>query len=389
MTFKRVFLLILDSLGVGETTDALNYNSVGANTLKHINDNENLFVPNLEKIGFMNTINLEENNEVDAYYTIAHPINEGIDSLSGHYEIMGVKNEIPFETFSNAFDTNLLEKIASITGRRIIGNVCCTNDKIIKDLGDNEKAYASLIIYTSGDSNMQIAAHEDAIPMSTLYDYADKIKEFLDKNQLNVSRVIARPFTGTNSTNYRFIKNAKKEFVTVPPNKTLLNELQEKKLEVIGIGKVNDIYPENAINKKIKANSNSEVINKLTDIISKNFKGLVIANLSDFDELYGHNRDIDGYAKAIEELDVNIPIILNKLNIDDLLIITADHGCDPTFNGFGHTRENLPIIMYCRNFKSPKRLEERNTLGDIGATIVDNFNINPPEIGKSMLNELK
>ena len=190
MTFKRVFLLILDSLGVGETTDAINYNSVGANTLKHVNENKTLFVPNLEKIGFMNTINLEENNEVDAYYTIAHPINKGIDSLSGHYEIMGVKNEIPFETFSNAFDTNLLEKIASITGRRIIGNVCCTNDKIIKDLGDNEKAFASLIIYTSGDSNMQIAAHEDAIPMSTLYDYADKIKEFLDRNKLNVSRVI-------------------------------------------------------------------------------------------------------------------------------------------------------------------------------------------------------
>lgn len=388
MTFKRVFLLILDSLGVGETTDALNYSSVGANTLKHINEKEGLFVPNLEKIGFMNTINLEDNKDVEAYYTIAHPINEGIDSLSGHYEIMGVKNETPFDTFSNAFETDLLQKIAEITGRRIIGNVCCTNDRIIKDLGDSEKDFASLIIYTSGDSNMQIAAHEDAIPIQTLYEYAERIKEFLDHIKMNVSRVIARPFTGTNNTNYRFIKNAKKEFVTIPPNKTLLNDLIDNKLEVIGIGKVNDIFPKDQINKKIKALSNNEGVNKLLDIMDKDFKGLCLVNLSDFDELYGHNRDVEGYAKAIEEFDVNIPIILNKLNLDDLLIITADHGCDPTFEGYAHTRENVPVIAYSRNFKEPSRLEERNTLADIAATIRENYELEERELGTSFLDKL-
>ena len=388
MQFKRIFLIILDSVGVGETKDAYKYNSIGANTLGHINDTKKLFIPNLKKIGFLNTINMTD-NETDAYYTIAHPSNVGCDSLSGHYEIIGDRIEVPYNTFPNAFDIEFFKKISQVTDRRIIGNICCTNDSIIKNLGDSERNYGSLIVYTSGDSNIQVAAHEDTIPIETLYKYCERIRALTIKENLRISRIIARPFTGTNSSNYKFINSSKKEYLILPKEKNILHNLIDNKLNVIGIGKVNDIYPENAINKKIKANSNSEVINKLTDIISKNFKGLVIANLSDFDELYGHNRDIDGYAKAIEELDVNIPIILNKLNIDDLLIITADHGCDPTFNGFGHTRENLPIIMYCRNFKSPKRLEERNTLGDIGATIVDNFNINPPEIGKSMLNELK
>ncbi len=388
MQFKRIFLIILDSLGVGETKDAYKYNSIGANTLGHINDMKKLFIPNLKKIGFLNTINMTD-DETDAYYTIAHPSNAGCDSLSGHYEILGVRNEVAYDTFPNAFDIEFLKKISQVTDRRIIGNICCTNDSIIKNLGDSERNYGSLIVYTSGDSNIQIAAHEDAIPIDTLYQYCERIRALTIKENLRISRIIARPFSGTNSSNYRFIQSSKKEYLILPKEKNILHNLIDNKLNVIGIGKVNDIYPENAINKKIKANTNNEVINKLTDIISKNFKGLVIANLSDFDELYGHNRDIDGYAKAIEELDVNIPIILNKLNIDDLLIITSDHGCDPTFNGFGHTRENLPIIMYCRNFKSPKRLEERNTLGDIGATIVDNFNINQPEIGKSFLNELK
>ena len=388
MQFKRIFLLILDSLGVGESKDAYKYNSIGANTLGHINDMNKLFIPNLKKIGFLNTINMTD-DETEAYYTIAHPSNAGCDSLSGHYEILGVRNEIPYDTFPNAFDIEFLKKIAQVTDRRVIGNICCTNDSIIKNLGDSERNYGSLIVYTSGDSNIQIAAHEDTIPIDTLYQYCERIRALTIKENLRISRIIARPFTGTNSTNYRFISSSKKEYLILPKEKNILHNLIENKLTVIGIGKVNDIYPENAINKKIKANTNNEVINKLTDIISKSFKGLVIANLSDFDELYGHSRDIEGYAKAIEELDVNIPIILNKLNIDDLLIITSDHGCDPTFNGFGHTRENLPIILYSRSFKSPKRLEEKNTLGDIGATIAENYNINTPEIGKSILNELK
>ena len=389
MNFKRIFLIVLDSLGVGEAKDAFQYNSVGASTLGHINEKYPLFVPNLKKLGFMNLLNMTDDEDIEAYYTICHPTNKGVDSLSGHYEIVGVKNDEEFQIFPNAFDIELLKEISKITGRRIIGNVCCNNDTIIKQLGDAERNYESLIIYTSGDSNLQVAAHEEAIPINQLYKYCERIRALTaNKEDLNISRIIAKPFTGTNENNYHFINSSKKEYAIKPNNKTILDILDENKLSVIGIGKVNDIF-EQGINKHIKAITNSETVNKLLDIMDKDFNGLCLANLSDFDEVYGHNRDIEGYAKAIEELDVDIPIIINKLNLDDLLIITADHGCDPTFEGSGHTREKVPLILYSRNFKEPKRLEERATIADIAATITENFKLDESEIGTSFLEELK
>ena len=389
MNFKRIFLIVLDSLGVGEAKDAFQYNSVGAATLRHINDKYPLFVPNLKKLGFMNLLNMTDDEDIEAYYTVCHPTNKGVDSLSGHYEIVGVKNEEEFQIFPNAFDIELLKEISKITGRRIIGNVCCNNDNIIKQLGDAERNYESLIIYTSGDSNLQVAAHEDAISIDQLYKYCERIRALTaNKEGLNISRIIARPFAGTNENNYHFINSSKKEYAIKPNNKTILDILDENKLNVIGIGKINDIF-EQGINKHIKAITNSETVNKLLDIMDKDFTGLCLANLADFDEVYGHNRDIEGYAKAIEEFDVDIPIIINKLNLDDLLIITADHGCDPTFEGSGHTREKVPLILYSRNFKEPKRLEERNTIADIAATITDNFKLDESEIGTSFLEELK
>jgi len=388
MRFKRIFLIILDSVGVGETKDAYKYNSVGANTLGHINNNYKPFIPNLKKIGFLNTINMSDNDNSEAYYTICSPINEGIDSLNGHYEIVGIKNNIVFETFPNAFDIELLKKISNITGRRIIGNICCTNDSIIKKLGDAQRNFGSLIIYTSGDSNLQVAAHEDAIPIKTLYQYCERIRAITIKENIKISRIIARPFSGTNEKNYHFINSAKKEYTIKPPTKSILNILEDEKLSVIGIGKVNDILANNGITKNIKSSSNNEGINKLIEIMTKNFTGLCMLNLNDFDEIYGHNRDGEGYSKAIEELDVEIPIILNKLDIDDLLIITADHGCDPTFQGNGHTRENVPLILYSRSFKKPRKLDPRHSMADIAATIADNFKIEKPEIGESLLNKL-
>ena len=387
MKYKRIFLLILDSLGVGESKDAYKYESIGASTLGHINENCPLFIPNLQRIGFLNTLNMTDDDKVEAYYTIAHPTNIGVDSLSGHYEMVGANLDEPYQRFPTGFDEELLQNISNITGRRIIGNICCTNDDIINDLGDTERNYGSLIVYTSGDSNLQVAAHEDAIPIKTLYDYCERIKELTIKDNIRISRIIARPFTGENK--YTFITSARKEFVNNPKKETILNLLEKEKLNIIGIGKVNDIFKNNGITKSIKAINNSEAINKLVDIMNKDFTGLCITNLSDFDEIYGHNRDIEGYAKAIEELDVNIPIILNKLNIDDMLIITADHGCDPTFAGNGHTRENVPVIIYSRNFKEPKRLKELSTLADIGNTIADNFKITELKNGTSFLNELK
>lgn len=387
MKFKRVFLMVLDSVGVGEASDASKYGDIGSNTLGHIKEQCDLFVPNLKKIGFLDTINMNENDNVDAYYTIAKPNNAGKDTLNGHYEMMGITNNIEFRTFNNGFPIDLLDGIEQITGRRVIGNKCCNNDSIIQELGDRQLNYGSLIVYTSADSDLQVAAHEDVIPVSSLYEYCEKIRAITLREDWRVGRVIARPFLGS-AGHYRFSNSGRKDYAVKPPKTTILDELSENNYNVIAIGKINDIFDGTGINKSIKASNNMEAINKLTDIMDKSFTGLCMVNLADFDSLYGHTRDVDGYAKALEELDVEMPMILNKLELDDLLIITADHGNDPTFDGCDHTRENVPVILYSRAFTEPKRLPELNTLADIGATIADNFDIKEPEIGQSILENL-
>ena len=380
--------MVLDSLGVGETSDASDFHDVGANTLGHVNEKCDLFIPNLKKIGFLDTINMSENENVDAYYTIAKPINAGKDSLNGHYEIIGLKNDFPFATFNNGFTYEILSAIEDLTGRSVIGNVCCNDDSIIQELGERQFNYGSLIVYTSADSDLQVAAHEDCIPIATLHEYCEKIRSYTLTNELKIARVIARPFTGVPGK-YKLIASGRKDFAVKPPRRTILDNLVENGYNVIGIGKINDIFDSQGINKTIKACNNAEAINKLTDIIDKNFTGLCLINLCDFDSLYGHKRDVEGYGRAIEELDVDIPIIINKLDLDDLLIITADHGNDPTFDGNNHTRENVPVILYSRNFKNPRRLAPFDTFANIGALIADNFDLEMPEIGKSILEELE
>ena len=387
MKFKRIFLMVLDSLGVGEASDAINFKDNGSNTLGHVIESEELFLPNLKKIGILDTINMSDNTDVDAYYTIAKPINSGKDSLNGHYELVGIKNDYPFRTFNDGFTYEILSGIEEITGRSIIGNYCCQDDSIIQELGDRQINYGSLIVYTSADSDLQVAAHEDCIPIATLHSYCEKIRDLTVKQDCHIARIIARPFNGTQG-NYKFINSARKDFAVKPPKKTILESLLDFNYSVIGIGKINDIFDNVGINKTIKASDNNEAINKLRDILDKKFTGLCMINLSDFDS-FGHRRDVLGYASCVEELDVNIPIILNKLDLDDLLIITADHGNDPTFMGNDHTRENVPVIIYSRNFKEPKRLEPFNTLADVGATIADNFDLEPTEIGESFLDKLK
>ena len=388
MKFKRIFLLILDSLGVGETADAVNYDSVGANTLGHVLDKCDLFIPNLKKIGFYDILNMSDNHDVDAYYTMAKPINAGKDTVNGHYEMLGIKNDVPFSTFNDGFSYDILAKIEQITGRTIIGNKCCNDDSIIQELGERQYNYGSLIVYTSADSDLQIAAHEDSLPIATLHEYCEKIRQITLDENYRIARIIARPFNGTPGK-YKMINSGRRDYAIKPPKKSVLDSLNEANYNVIGIGKINDIFDGQGINKMIKATNNNEAINKLTDILDKNFTGLCITNLSDFDNLYGRLRDVEGYGRAIEELDVDIPIILNKLELEDLLIITADHGNDPTFNGFDHTRENLPVILYSRNFKNPRRLEQFDTLANIGALIADNFDVEMPEIGDSILEELE
>ena len=388
MKFKRIFLMVLDSLGVGETSDAVEFEDTGANTLGHIVESCDLFIPNLKKIGFLDTLKMSENKDVEAYYTIAKPINAGKDTLNGHYEMVGIKNDIPFKTFNQGFTYDILSSIEEVTGRNVIGNKCCTNDSIIQELGERQYNYGSLIVYTSADSDLQVAAHDDCIPMATLHEYCERIRALTLKEDWRIARVIARPFNGTPGK-YRFLNTGRKDYAIKPPKKSILDSLIENNYSVIGIGKINDIFDGQGINKMIKANNNNEAINKLTDIIDKNFTGLCMVNLCDFDSLYGHQRDVEGYAHAIEELDVDMPIILNKLDLDDLLIITADHGNDPTFKGNDHTRENVPVIIYSRNFKNPKRLKPFETFANIGATIADNFDLEMPEIGESILEELE
>lgn len=386
MKFKRIFLMILDSLGVGEAGDAINFKDNGANTLGHVIENADLFLPNLKKIGLLDTINMSHNDEVDAYYTIAKPINPGKDSLNGHYEIVGLKHDFPFRTFNEGFTYDVLSGIEEVTGRSVIGNACCQDDTIIHELGDRQRNYGSLIVYTSADSDLQVAAHEDCIPITTLYSYCEKIRDLTIKQNCHIARIIARPFNGTNGK-YNFINSARKDYAVKPPKKTIMESLLDYNYSVIGIGKINDIFDNVGINKTIKATDNNEAINKLRDILDKKFTGLCLINLSDFDS-FGHKRDVEGYASCVEELDVNMPIILNKLDLDDLLIITADHGNDPTFIGNDHTRENVPVIIYSRNFKNPTRLDPFNTLADVGATIADNFDIGSTEIGESFLDKL-
>ena len=387
MKFKRIFLIVLDSLGVGEALDADSYNSKGANTLGHIVEKKDLFVPNLQKLGFLNTLTMN-NQESEAYYTIARPKNKGVDSLSGHYELMSIENTSSYKNFNETgFPRELLENIVLETKRGIIGNLIGNHESILEKLGSRHMETGSLIVYTTGDSNLEIAAHEDIVPVNELYNYAEIIRHITYKDEWKVGRVVARPFTGEDK-HFKFTNNTR-IFTLTPPNKSVLDELKDNNYQVISIGKINDIYNGKGITKIIKSTDNNEGINKLTDIMDKNFEGLCYLNLADFDTIYGHKRDIDGYTKAIEAFDVEIPILLNKLEIDDLLIITADHGCDPTFPGVSHTRENVPVIIYSRLFKTPGQLNILDSLADIGATIADNFELPKPWMGKSILENLK
>ena len=387
MKFKRIFLIVLDSLGVGEAIDADAYEDKGANTLGSLVNSTDLFIPNLERIGLKNTLNMN-NLESEAYYTIARPKNKGKDTLSGHYELMGVENIISYKTFNNQpFPREMLEKIATTIQKPIIGNIVSPSQEIISKLAPRHMETGALIIYTTADSNLEVAAHEDIIPVQTLYSYCEIIREITKKEEWKVGRVIARPFKTENGE--FVLTNDTRSYTLLPSNKSVLDVLKAANLQVISIGKINDVFNGCGITKVIKSFSNNEGINKLSEIMDKNFEGLCFLNLSDFDTLYGHSRDILGYKNALEEFDVVVPMILNKLNLDDLLIITADHGCDPNFKGFNHTRENVPVLVYSRSFIEPKQIDILDSLADIGATILDNFELEKPWFGKSFKDKLK
>lgn len=386
MKFKRIFLIVLDSLGVGEAIDAEEYNDKGCNTLGHVMDNTSLFIPNLKKLGIIETLTMS-NKESDAYYTIARPQNKGKDCVVLHHEMMGINSPKSFEYFNyGPFPRDLLEKIASTLKKPIIGNIITDAKSAISRLYKRQIETKSLIIYTTGDSNLEVAADENIIPINELYECCEKIREITSTPEWQVSCVIARPFRIEND---EVILTDDVRTFTLNPSKSVLESLKNANLQVISIGKITDLFNNYGITKIIKSASNTEGINKLIDIMEKNFEGLCFVNLSDLETCYGNARDVLGYQKCLEEFDVQLPIILNKLNIDDLLIITSDHGCDPTMENYNHTRENVPVLVYSRCFNGNGQLDILNTLGDIGATIADNFNVEKPWLGESFLDKLK
>ena len=388
MKYKRVFLIVLDSLGVGEAIDAKKWDDEGANTLGHILQYNPIDYPNLEKMGFLNLVGFKNIKNTNSYYTKAHPKANGKDTLTGHLEIMGIRTIIPFKTFTNTgFPKELIDELEKRTGRKIIGNCNASGTAIIEQLGQEQIDNGSLIVYTSADSVLQIAAHEDVIPLDELYKDCEIARELTLKDEWKVGRIIARPYIGTPG-NFTRTGN-RKDYALDPVSDTVLDNLKNNNFNVIGIGKINDIFNGCGITETTHTSDNLEGIKLLLETEKKDFVGLCFTNLNDFDSKYGHRRNIKGYAEAIKEFDNYLPDIQKNLRDDDLLIITADHGNDPSFKGTDHTRENIPVLIYSKLFKDSKHIKELDCFSDIGCTIADNFNVKLPVVGKSFLSKLK
>ena len=384
--FKRVFLIVMDGLGIGETKDAYRFGDEKANTLVHtIGDTYNLDV--LEKLGLTKLIGKEEEN-VRGLYMRANPMNAAKDSLNGHYEMMGIVAKSPYKTYPDGFPLELISKIQHAIGREIIGNIASDGVKIINELGEMHIKTGSPIIYTSSDSVLQVAAHEEVISVEELYDICEKIREITKTDEFKIARVIARPFTGKLGSFTR-IASKRRDYSLDPPI-NMLDLLARNSVKIITIGKISEMFNNKNIDVTIKTKDNIDGIMKLIDFAKGEFSGLLWANLNDFDSDYGHRRDREGFLKCLEEFNYYLPIFLKNLKKNDLVILTADHGCDPTFKGSDHTREMVPILIYSPIFKKGKRLDDRNTFADIGATILDNFNINNSiGVGESIFNELR
>ena len=370
--YDRVFLVVLDSLGVGAAKDAHKYGDDGANTLGHIIEKGNYNLNILEKLGFLNLVGVNKERTI-GYRAIIEPKNLAKDTLNGHYEMMGLIEEKPFQTYPDGFPLELISEIQRAVNREVIGNVVASGTKIIEELGEMHIKTGAIIVYTSADSVLQVAAHESVIPVEELYNICKKISEIVLTEKYKIGRVIARPFVGKVGD---FVRTPRRKDFTVVPKENYLDLLYRNGVEVLGIGKIGDIFANKSITTSIKTSNNIDGLMKLIDVAKSNFKGLCFVNLNDFDTLYGHRRDRNGYLKALEELNYYLPIFLNRLKSTDLVIFTADHGNDPTYSGTDHTRENVPLIVYSTKMKDSGKLDNRNTLADIGATIIDNYDIN-------------
>lgn len=389
--FKRIFLVVLDSVGIGEAPDAAEYNDIGANTLGNIAKELNgLSMPNMEKLGLGNINDIEgiaKVKEPQGFYTKMTEASVGKDTMTGHWELMGLHIEQAFQTFPNGFPPSLIKEIERKTGRKVIGNKPASGTEIIQELGKEHIETGAIIIYTSADSVLQIAAHEDVVPLEELYNICEICRELTLDERYLVGRVIARPFTGQIG---HFERTANRhDYALKPFDKTVLNHLQDAKKDVIALGKITDIFDGEGITKSIRTQSNDDGMEKLKTTLKKPFHGLCFLNLVDFDAKYGHRRNPEGYGKALERFDMQLEEVLDLLEKDDLLLLTADHGNDPTHHGTDHTREFVPLIAYHKQIGQGMEIKERKTFADIGATISDNFHAQAPQYGESFLHEIK
>lgn len=388
--FQRVHLIVMDSVGIGEGPDAKDFNDEGSHTLKHTLEGFDQKLPNLEKLGLGNIAPLPVIDAVDhplAYYTKLSEASVGKDTMTGHWEIMGLNIMQPFKVYPEGFPEELVQEIEQLSGRKVVANRPASGTQIIDEWGEHQMKTGDLIVYTSADPVLQIAAHEDVIPLEELYDICEKVRELTKDPKYLIGRIIARPYVGEPG-NFTRTSN-RHDYALKPFGKTVMNTLKENDYDVIAIGKINDIYDGEGVTEAVRTKSNMDGMDQLMNIVNKDFKGLSFLNLVDFDALYGHRRDKPGYAQAIKEFDNRLPELMDALHEDDLLIITADHGNDPTAPGTDHTREYIPVIMYSPKFKGGQELEGDTTFSSIGATIADNFGVTLPEFGRSYLNELK
>lgn len=390
--YKRVFLIVLDSLGIGDAHDAQQFDDLGANTLGHICEKVGgLDVPCLEGMGLGNIGNFKGIHALKnqlAYTARLEEVSNGKDTMTGHWEMMGLHITKPFKTFTETgFPKEFIELFEEKTGRKCVGNYAESGTKILDDWGEHQIKTGDWIVYTSADSVFQIAANEDIIPLDELYRACEIAREIAMDERWKVGRIIARPYVGKKKG--EFVRTANRHDLALKPfGKTVLDSLKENQIEVIGIGKIPDIFVDQGITRKVKTVSNHDGMEKTIEIAKEDFRGLAFLNLVDFDAVYGHRRNPEGYGQAIVEFDHQLEELLYCLNSDDLLMITADHGNDPTYKGTDHTRETVPLIIYSKSLQMPKHLGLLKSYAVIGATIADNFDVENPGIGSSILNQI-
>ena len=393
--YKRIFTIVIDSFGAGEMPDAAQYGDEGTDTMGHISQNVDEFtIPNLQKLGIANLHPLKQVAAVErpmGYYTFLKEASTGKDTMTGHWEMMGLHITKPFKTFTETgFPKELIDELEKRTGHKVIGNKSSSGTEILDELAEEEIATGHMIVYTSADSVLQICGNEETFGLDELYRCCEIARDITMRDEWKVGRVIARPYLGKKKGEFKRTSN-RHDYALKPYGKTALNALKDAGYDVISVGKIFDIFDGEGLTESNKSKSSVHGMEQTIDIAKREFEGLCFVNLVDFDALWGHQRNVKGYAEELERFDVKLGELLDELREDDLLIITADHGNDPTHTGTDHTREKVPFFAYSPSMKGYGKLEDQNTFAVIGATIADNFEVKMPEgtIGSSLLDELK